>query len=399
MKLSTISEKIPASPIRKLVPYANAAKKKRIKILHLNIGDPDIETPEVMIKTIQSWNRNPVSYSDSRGEHELLVSLMRYYEKLGYDHLALENMQVTFGGSEGILWSFLATCSPGDEVIVFEPFYANYQSFAVMANVRLVPVSTRIEDGFHLPSKKEIEKRITKKTKGILVCNPGNPTGTVYTRQELELLLGLAKKHKLFIMTDEVYREFTYDGQKAISILEYSHEYPEGIIMIDSLSKRYSLCGARLGVLVSHNKDLMETFLKFGQARLSVGLIDQVTAAQLKYVTKPYFQKVNKEYKERRDVLYRELHKIPGVFCLKPEGAFYLIVKLPVKNAEDFAQWMLTDFHDNNETVMIAPAQGFYLSKGLGTNEVRIAYVINTDKLVRAAQLLSKALKQYSKLK
>jgi len=395
MKLSDVAGLLPASPIRKLVPYAHAAKKNGIHIYHLNIGDPDIETPEVMLDVILHWKKKTISYADSHGQHELLKSLVGYYQRLGHEHLTIHNLQVTAGGSEGLLWTMLTVANSGDEILVFEPYYANYNSFSVLARVNLVPVLTHIENGFHLPKPEDIEKKITKKTKGILICNPGNPTGTVYTKKELDLLVRLAKKHHLYLLSDEVYREFTYDGTKAISMLEYTHQYPEGIIMIDSLSKRYSICGARLGVLVSYNKEFMDAVLKFAQSRLSAGFIDQLMAAKLSDVPRDYFRNVNNEYRERRDVLYEHLHKIPGVYCRKPEGAFYLIVKLPVKNAENFAKWLLTDFHDRKETVMIAPAQGFYKSQGLGVDEVRIAYVINKKSLIRSAELLKKALKAY----
>ncbi|MDO8609938.1 MAG: pyridoxal phosphate-dependent aminotransferase, partial [bacterium] len=268
-------------------------------------------------------------------------------------------------------------------------------SFSIMAHVTLVPIVTTIKNGFHLPSISEIEKKITSKTKGILICNPGNPTGTVYTRDEMDILVEIAEEHELYLFSDEVYREFTYDGAKAISLFEYAQDYPDGIVVIDSLSKRYSLCGARLGVLVSRNSVFMDTVLKFAQARLSVALIDQLMASKLTEVPEDYFKKVHKEYNERRDILVSHLKKIPGVFCQKPEGAFYLIVKLPVKSAEDFARWLLTDFHDNNETIMIVPAQGFYKTKGLGMDEVRMAYVINQKSLVRCAELLKLALQKY----
>lgn len=395
MKLSKVASTTPASPIRKLVPYAMDAKKRGIKIYHLNIGDPDIKTPGVMIDFLQKWTRNPISYPNSRGEKVLLDSLKIYYQSVGIDNLQDENLQITCGGSEGLLWTFFSVCDPSDEIIVFEPFYANYNGFAAIAKIDLVPVRSTIESNFHLPDVSEIEKKISTKTKAILICNPSNPTGTVYTKEELGLLVNLAKKHNLFLIADEVYREFAYDGKKAHSLLSFEKTYPEGIVVVDSLSKRYSLCGARLGVIVSYNLEIMDSFLRYAQARLSVGLIDQHMAAELTKVNVEYFKSVNDEYRERRDVLYAGLSKIDGVVCMKPEGAFYLIVKLPIKDAEDFAKWLLTNFNDNNETVMVAPAKGFYKTPGYGIDEVRIAYVINQTDLKRSCEILKKALQEY----
>ncbi len=395
MKISKIAQKTPFSPIRKLVPFATDAKAKGVKILHLNIGDPDIKTPDVMINFLKKWDKNPIYYPNSRGEAVLLNSLKKYYIDIGVNNLKDENLQITCGGSEGLLWTFFSVANPSDEIIVFEPFYANYNGFAAISKIKLVPVKTTLENNFHLPKISEIEKKITKKTKAILICNPSNPTGTVYTKNELEILVKLAKKHNLYLISDEVYREFTYDNNKATTLLEFSKIYPDGIIVVDSLSKRYSLCGARIGLIISHNLELMESFLKYAQARLSVALIDQHMAAQLINVNKSYFKKVNDEYKERRNVLYENLKKIPGVSCQLPEGAFYLIVKLPVRNTDNFAKWLLTDFRDKNETIMIAPAEGFYKTKNLGKNEVRLAYVINQKDLIRSTEILKLALEKY----
>jgi len=395
MKLSKVAYTTPASPIRKLVPFAMDAKKKGIKIYHLNIGDPDIKTPQVMIDYVKNWDKNPICYPNSRGEKVLLDALVGYYKSIGVDDLRDENLQITCGGSEGLLWTFFSICDPDDEVIVFEPFYANYNGFASIAKINLIPIITKIEDNFHLPDISEIENKISKKTKAILICNPSNPTGTVYSKGELEKLVNLAKKHNIFLISDEVYREFAYDGKKAYSLLDFRHVYSDGIVVVDSLSKRYSLCGARLGIIISYNLEIMDSFLRYAQARLSVGLIDQHMAAELTKVGKDYFKSVNDEYRERRDVLYGELSKIEGVVCRKPEGAFYMIVKLPVKDTEDFAKWLLTDFNDNGETIMVAPAKGFYKTPGLGTDEVRLAYVINQSDLVRACEILKKALQEY----
>lgn len=386
----------PASPMRKLVPFAQSAKKRGIHVYHLNIGDPDIKTPQVMIDSLKKWKDNPIPYGNSQGNQPFINSLLWYYKRIGFN-LDEKNIQVTLGGSEAILWVMLAVCNSGEEVIVFEPFYANYNSYAAMSGVNLVPVRTTIDDGFHLPDKNIIEKKITKKTRAILICNPSNPTGTLYTKKELNMLAQLAKKHKLFIFSDEVYREFVYDGKSQISLLNYAKgELKNKIVVLDSLSKRYSVCGARLGNIVSFNNDLMQAVLKFGQARLAAGFVDQVVGAQLNKVKKSYFQKVNKEYQQRRDVLYHGLNSIDGVVCPRPEGAFYIIAKLPIADATEFATFLLRDFSDKCETVMVAPADGFYVTKDLGKDEVRIAYVLNQKSLKRSVEIIAKALKKYN---
>lgn len=386
---------IPASPIRKLVPYANAAKKRGVKVYHLNIGDPDIETPDVMLDVLKDWNKKTISYSQSHGEPVLLEALKKYYHTLGYTFIDTSHLQVTLGGSEAISMAIFATTEVGDEVLVFEPLYANYNSYAAANDVTFVPVLTYTKDGFHLLQSKEIEKKITKKTRAILYCSPNNPTGTVYSKKEVEMLVAIAKKHNLFLIADEVYREFTYDGKKHASILSFFKEIPEQAILVDSLSKRYSLCGARIGVLSSLNKNIMEGALRIAQGRLSAGLVDQIMAAKLTSVPPSYFQDVHKEYQKRRDVLYKGLKSIPGVGVPKPEGAFYCIVGLPVKNSEDFCKFLLTDFHLNGETIMLAPAAGFYATEGLGKNEVRVAYVLNVKDLQKSIRILKQALKVY----
>ncbi len=387
--------KVPASPIRKLVPFATAAKKQGIKVYHLNIGDPDIKTPEVMLDVLRNWTRNPVGYGQSQGEPEFLASLESYYAKIGYGFIKTKDIQVTTGGSEAISMALFAVCEEGDEVIVFEPFYTNYNSYAAVNSVKLVPVKTEGSTGFHLPQKSEIESKITSKTKALIICNPSNPTGTVYTKEEMDTLAEIAKRHGLFLISDEVYREFVYDGKKHVSILEYMEDIPEQAILLDSLSKRYSLCGARLGMLISMNRGVMDGALRVAQGRLSSGLVDQSMAAKLTEVEDSYFEEVHKEYQSRRDILYEGLKSIPGVFFEKPEGAFYTIVKLPVKDSEHFCQWLLTDFRHNNETVMIAPAAGFYATPGLGGDEVRIAYVLNGHDLTKAIEILRQALVEY----
>jgi aspartate aminotransferase len=399
-KSSKISERlaaVPASPIRKLVPFAAAAKKQGVKVYHFNIGDPDVETPDVMMNVLTRWKRNPIGYANSQGEAPLLESLRGYYAALGFTFLETQDIQVTMGGSEAISWALFAVCNPGDEVIVFEPFYANYNSYAIVHGVKLVPVLTTATDGFHLPQAAEIEKKITGKTKAILFCNPNNPTGTVYTEKEIAMLVALAKKHNLFLLSDEVYREYTYDGRTQVSILRYMENIPNLVIMLDSLSKRYSACGLRIGALVSKNEDIMAGVLRIGQGRLSAGLVDQAVAARLSHVPESYLTKIHSEFEKRRDILYAGLKNIPGVSLPKPEGAFYTIVDLPVADAEDFCRWLLTDFRDTNETLMIAPAAGFYASRGMGKSQVRIAYVLNTKDLKRCIKLLTVALSVYNK--
>ncbi len=395
-KISTRLSLVPASPIRKLVPFAVKAKREGVKVYHLNIGDPDIKIPDVMIDVLHRWDINPIGYGQSQGEPVFLAALRSYYHGLGFSFIDTAHLQATSGGSEAISMAMFAVCDPGDEILTFEPLYTNYNSYAAMAGVTLVAAPTTIETGFHLPSKREIEKIITKKTKAILFCNPNNPTGTVYTKEEIELLVSLAKKYGLYILSDEVYREYTYDGRTQVSLLSYMESLPKQAIVLDSMSKRYSLCGVRLGALVSLNADIMAGVLRVAQGRLSAGLVDQYIAAQLGTVPKSYFRDTHREYEKRRDVLYEGLKKIPGVTIPKPEGAFYAIVGLPITDSEDFCKWLLTDFRRDRETVMLAPAAGFYATRGKGKNEVRIAYVLNTRDLRRCIELLTIALKVYN---
>lgn len=388
---------VPASPIRKLVPFAMQAKKRGIKVYHLNIGDPDIKTPDVMLSALRTLRINPIGYSQSKGEPVFIEALRTYYHKLGFRYIEADHIQVTSGGSEAITMAMFAVANPGDEILVFEPFYTNYNSYAAINGITLVPVATDIVKGFHLPSRKEIEEKITNKTGAILYCNPNNPTGTVYTKEEIEMLVKLAKKHNLFLLSDEVYREYAYDGRSQVSLFDYMQQIPDKAIVLDSLSKRYSVCGVRLGALVCLNKDIIAGTLRMAQGRLSSGLIDQLISSKLTEVPDSYLQLVRKEYQKRRDVLYQGLKNIPGVTITKPEGAFYVIVGLPVNDSDDFCRFLLTDFSDNNETVMVAPASGFYATQGRGKNEVRIAYVLNTTDLTRAVVLLSRALSAYNK--
>lgn len=397
MKPSYRLESVPASPIRKLVPFAQEAKNRGVTVYHLNIGDPDIQTPPAMLDVLKNWDRNPIGYDQSQGNPEFLKSLVWYYRKIGFPFIKDTNIQVTTGGSEAISMAMFAVCESGDEILVFEPLYANYNSYAVVNGVRLVPVTTDIKNGFHLPSRAEIEKRINPKTKAILICNPNNPTGTVYTKREIEMLVAVAQERDLFILSDEVYREYCYTGTTHTSLLAYMETLPDRIIILDSMSKRYSLCGARLGCLVSLNPDIMSGVLHIAQGRLSSGLVDQLVSAKLTQVPDSYLQEVNREYEARRDLVYNGLSRITGVTIPRPEGAFYAIVGLPVSDAEDFCKYLLTDFRDNNQTVMLAPAAGFYATPGKGKNEVRVAYVINRENLARAVDILEIALREYKK--
>jgi aspartate aminotransferase len=398
-KLSSRIVSFPASPMRKLAPLAAEAKKKGVKVYHLNIGDPDIKTPDVMIDVLRTWETNPIGYDQSQGNPAFLSSLASYYQGLGFPFVTPETIQVTTGGSEAISMALFAVANPGDEVIVFEPFYANYNSYALANGVTLVPVTTSIENGFHLPERSEIEKKITGKTKAILICNPNNPTGTVYTKDEMDMLIALVKENGLYLLSDEVYREYTYDGRKQVSLLSYMEALPEQTIVLDSLSKRYSLCGARLGCIVTLNKDILSGCLKIAQGRLSSGFVDQQIGAALTKVPASYIADVQKEYTKRRDILYEGLRSIPGVIVSKPEGAFYVIAGLPVEDAGGFAKFLLTDFQDKGETVMVAPAAGFYATPGRGANEIRIAYILNTTDLTRCLALLTIALSKYNQAK
>lgn len=388
-------ENLPVSAVRRLSPYANAAKREGVKVYHLNIGDPDIVTPKVMLETLKKWDLETIGYAPSPGVPSLLDSLKFYYQRLGYKKINEENMVVTVGGSEAVIMSFFAVASPGEEIIVFEPFYSNYTTCANFCGVKLTAVPTTIKEGFHLPAEREIEKRVTNKTRAILFCSPNNPTGAIYSKKELEILVNVAKKHNLFLISDEVYREFSFEGKKVTSVLDFLEKIPEQIILLDSLSKRYSLCGARIGILASLNKEVIKGVIKIAQGRLSAPLIEQVIASKLTKVPSSYTIAVTKEYRKRRDVLYKGLLKIQGVFLTKPEGAFYTMVSLPVKNAEDFAIFLLEKFRLNNETVMLAPGSGFYSTPGEGLNQVRIAYVLKVEDLKKSIKIIEEGLKQY----
>jgi aspartate aminotransferase len=384
---------MPPSPIRKLVPYAEAAKKKGLKIYHLNIGQPDIETPETMLNAIHTFSPKVVEYSHSAGIESYRKRLAEYYKTYNIN-VSYEDIMITTGGSEAIEIAMMTCLNPGDEILIPEPFYANYNGFSTQADVVVKPVRSYIETGFALPSKEEFEKVITPKTKGIMICNPGNPTGYLYSRAELESLKELAMKYDLWLFSDEVYREFCYDGKEYVSILHLDG-VEQNVILLDSISKRYSACGARIGALVCKNKEVMSTALKFAQARLSPPTFGQVAAEAAIDTPQSYFDGVKAEYVARRNFVVEALNKMNGVYCPMPSGAFYCIAKLPIDNADTFCQWLLEDFSLNNGTVMLAPATGFYSTPGAGIDEVRIAYVLKIEDLQQAMLSLEEALKVY----
>jgi aspartate aminotransferase len=394
-RLSQRAHRMPASPIRRLAPLAEAAKARGTKVYHLNIGQPDIETPACMLDRLKTLDAKILEYSPSTGTPEFLRSLQRYYQRrLGLD-LGLNQILATTGGSEAILFAFMACANEGDDVLVVEPFYANYRAFATMAGLNIVPVTSRGRDGFHVPPRAVWEKALTPRTRVVIICNPGNPTGTVYSRDELDMIASFCREHGLFLVSDEVYREFVYDGRKAISALELS-DVDEFAIVVDSLSKRYSACGIRLGSLVTRNAEVYDACLRMAQGRLSPPGLAQFVAVGVESLDDEYTSGVLSEYQRRRDVLYEGLTTIPGVFLEKPEGAFYCVAKLPIENADHFASWLLSDFEDHGETVMVAPASGFYASDHLGKSEVRIAYVLKEADLRRCVELLRIALSRYT---
>jgi aspartate aminotransferase len=391
--ISNKANDMPASPIRKLVPYAEAAKKKGIKIFHLNIGQPDIETPPSFLDAVKNANVKVLEYSHSAGNESYRKKLCTYYKEydINIDH---NDVIITCGGSEAIEIAMMTCFNAGDEIIIPEPFYANYNGFSKAADVTVKPIRSYIESGFALPPIEEFEKAITTKTKGIMICNPGNPTGYLYTKAELEALRDLVKKHDLFLLSDEVYREFCYDGKEYISVMHLSG-IENNVILLDSISKRYSACGARIGAMISKNKEVMAAAIKFAQARLSPPSYGQIGAEAALDTPKSYFEGVKKEYVARRDYVIEALNKMEGVFCPKPSGAFYCIAKLPIDNADKFCQWLLEEFNYNQQTVMLAPATGFYSTPGAGANEVRIAYVLKIEDLKNAMLCLQEALKVY----
>lgn len=394
-KISTKGLHMPESPIRKLVPYAESAKKKGHTVYHLNIGQPDIKTPDVALEAVKTADISVLEYSHSAGFDSYREKLAAYYQKQGLPILK-EDIIITTGGSEALIFAMGSTMDEGDEIIIPEPFYANYNGFSTQNGVKVVPVMSGIENGFALPAIADFEKLITPKTKAILICNPGNPTGYLYSKEEIKQLADLVKKHDLFLIADEVYREFVYDGMEHYSVMN-EESITEHAIMIDSVSKRFSMCGARIGCIVSKNKDLMNTAMKFAQARLSPPTYAQIASEAALDTPASYFEDVITEYKDRRDTLVNALNAIDGVEVALPKGAFYCIAKLPVDDAEDFAKWLLEDFDLNGETVMVAPAAGFYSTPGVGLNEVRLAYVLKKEDLIRSAEIIKQALQVYKK--
>jgi aspartate aminotransferase len=392
-KISKKGMMMPESPIRKLVPFADAAKGRGVKVYHLNIGQPDIATPEVALDAIRNYKEKVVAYSHSAGNLSFRKKLVGYYKKYNID-LTPEDIIVGAGASEAILFALNSCLDAGDEIIIPEPFYANYNGFAINAGVSVKPIFSSIDTGFALPPMADFEKAINEKTKAIMICNPNNPTGYLYSKEELETLRDIVKKYDLYLITDEVYREFCYDGHQHYSAM-YLDGIEENVIMIDSASKRYSACGIRIGYMVSKNKEVMSTALKFAQARLSPPSFGQVAAEAAVDVPDSYFTEILKEYDARRNVVYEGINEIEGAFCPKPKGAFYVVAQLPIDNSDKFCQWLLEDFNFENKTVMLAPASGFYSTPGRGLDEVRISYVLNVEDLKGSLKCLKEALKVY----
>ena len=392
-KISQKGHQMPESPIRKLVPYADVAKKKGRTVYHLNIGQPDIETPDVALNAIRNFDQKVVAYSHSAGILSYREKLCEYYSRHNIE-ITPDEIIVGAGASEAILFAMNSCLDTGDEIIIPEPFYANYNGFAINAGVVVVPIFSDIESGFALPPIADFEKAITDRTKAILICNPNNPTGYLYSKEELEMLRDIVKKYDLFLITDEVYREFCYDGNTQYSAM-YLKGIEQNVIMIDSVSKRYSACGFRIGCMISKNKEVMSTALKFAQARLSPPTFGQVAAEAAIDTPDSYFEAVSKEYLARRDVVVESINSIPGCYCPVPKGAFYVVARLPIDDCDRFCQWLLEDFEYENGTVMLAPASGFYSTKGRGKDEVRISYVLNVDDLKRSMKCLEESLKVY----
>lgn len=397
MEISKRAESIQESPIRKLSSVAAETKKRGIQIYHLNIGQPDIPTPEVFYDAIRAFSEKVLSYGPSDGIIELKKAMMNYFERYEI-YLNPENITITYGGSEAVYFAFNIIGDPGDEILIPEPFYTNYNGYATLSNLNIVPIPTDAESGFHLPDISVIEKKITPRTKAILLCSPNNPTGTIFSEVEIRGLGKLAKKHNLFIIADEVYKEFTYDGSKHFSVLEME-DVRDRVIVVDSISKRYSSCGARVGAFISRNEKVMAAVLKFAQARLCPPTLEQLGAVATYALPQSYFEDIKTEYQKRRDILFEILTENKDIVLKKPEGAFYLMAKLPVDNSDNFAKWMLESFNVNNETVMVAPGGGFYSTDGMGNNEVRIAYVLEEEKLKKAGRILLEAIDEYNNQK
>ena len=392
--LSKKSMAMPASPIRKLVPFAEAAKSRGTTVYHLNIGQPDIETPKIVRDKLNNLDLEVIEYSHSAGFLTYREGLAKYYQNLGISLDPDKEIMITTGGSEALTFAFQCCFEPGDEIIIPEPFYANYNGFATTCGIKVVPVTAKIENGFALPPIEDFKEKITSKTKGILICNPGNPTGYLYSKEELQSLKNIIKEHDLFLFADEVYREFCYEGAVHFSALELE-DIENNVVLVDSVSKRYSMCGARVGALISRNHQFMEMALKFGQARLSPPTLGQIAGEAALETPQSYFDQVTNEYVERRNIVVEGLSKITGVKCPKPQGAFYCIAELPVKDADHFCQWLLEKFEHNGQTVMLAPASGFYANNSV-QNQVRIAYVLNKENLKNAVDCIEKALEVYT---
>jgi len=396
MNISKRGQEIQPSPIRKFKPYADEAQKRGIHVYFLNIGQPDIPTPQPVLDAVRGFDDKVLSYGPAQGFSELREAISDYFNLYSIP-IKAENVIITIGGSEAIHFSFSVVADPGQEVIIPEPFYTNYNGFAAFADVQISPLTLSVEDGFRLPPQQDIEKKITAQTKAILLCSPNNPTGTVYSAEELERVIELVKKHDLFLIGDEVYKEFVYDGQKHKSVLEYE-DIQDRVIVVDSISKRFSCCGARVGAVITRNEEVYQSLLKFAQARLCPPSIEQKAALAAYRMSRDYFDEIREEYQKRRDILFEGLMDIPGIVIHKPQGAFYLIVRLPIGDCEHFVRWMLTDFHLDRKTVMVAPAPGFYSSQDKGKDEVRIAYVLKEEDLKRAINVFKAGLEKYQTL-
>jgi len=396
MKISNRGRSIQASPIRKLAAIANETKKRGINVYHLNIGQPDIHTPEVFYEAVKNFNNKVLSYGPSDGLPELKTAMKDYFKN--YDiELSESDIVITNGGSESISFAFNVISDPDDEILIPEPFYTNYNGYASLSNVKVVPITTKPEEGFHLPKREEIEKNITNKTRAILICSPNNPTGTIYSEEEIRMIGKIVKENDLYLIADEVYKEFTYGNKKHFSVLELD-DIQDRVIVVDSISKRYSACGARIGAVISRNKEVISSILKFAQARLCPPTLEQIGAIASYKLPLQYFDEIRNEYEKRRDTIYDILTSNKEVVLQKPEGAFYIMAKLPIDDSDKFAKWMLEEFSVDNETVMVAPGGGFYATKGMGRQEVRIAYVLEQDKLKKAGEILLKAIEEYRRI-
>lgn len=392
--ISARAKSMQASPLRKLAALAEERKKKGIKVYHLNIGQPDLPTDPVVFETINKLDLKTIAYAPSNGMPQAVAAWKQYFKQVGIGFEESEII-ITSGGSEAIVFAMTAICDANDEIIVFEPFYTNYNGFATLADIKLCPIPLSITNGFHLPPEEEVKKYINDRTRGILICNPNNPTGTIYSKEELKILVELVSEYNLFLLSDEVYREFAYDASFT-SIMDFS-EIHDRTILLDSASKRFNVCGARVGVIASHNRDVIQASFRFGMARLSVATIEQLALVPLLNSPERFTTPIVSEFRRRRDIVYEGLADIPGVTYYKPEGAFYIVIGLPIEDADHFSRWLIEEFDDNNETVLLAPAQGFYVTEGKGMNEVRLAFMLNPDDLKRSLSIIKTALEVYKK--